>query len=239
MGYAYVTVTDQSGAIDLVYAEMTWSGSSGSTTVYVTIEGVRAAGGSWRIKKGNSVLCQGTGIGDYTFTGTIGETYQVQGVDPNTSNWAWYGGNFTLDADSSGDDDDWGDDDDDTGGGSSGGGSSGGGSSSGTLWIKGDTGIKVLVYKWNSSRQDYILVPDSNFTTSSDSDGLWYSLAISFGDYFRFGFQATKKCTVSDFGIYNLTYYNDDRDWYYSGDYEPYVWPTVTVNSSVTDLPNH
>lgn len=115
MGYAYVTVTDQTGVINLAYAEITWSGTSGSTTVYVTIEGVHAAGASWRIKKGSTTYVQGQGIGDRSFTGTIGESYQLQVVDPNTNNWAWYGGTFTLDADSSGGggDSGGGDDDDD------------------------------------------------------------------------------------------------------------------------------
>ena len=41
MGYTYVTVKDPSGVLELVWAEITWSGTSGSTTVYVTIDGVR------------------------------------------------------------------------------------------------------------------------------------------------------------------------------------------------------
>lgn len=140
MGYAYVTVTDQSGAIDLAYAEITWSGTSGSTTVYVTIEGVYAAGASWRIKKGSSTYAQGQGIGDWTFTGTIGQTYQLQVVDPNTNNWAWYGGNFTLKADSSGGGDDGGDDDDD------------GGDSSYYIYYSAGTGTSLSVDRtWNET----------------------------------------------------------------------------------------
>ena len=134
MGYQYVTVTDQSGAINLLYASITWSGSSGSTTVYVNIEGVHSAGAAWRVRKGTSTPLQGSGIGEKTFTGTIGETYQLQAVDPNTSNWAWYGGNFTLTADASSGGGDGGGDDGGDDGGDSGGSSGGdsGGSSGGT-----------------------------------------------------------------------------------------------------------
>lgn len=113
MGYAYLTVYGETGSKILGYAEINWSGSSGSTTVYVNITGVEYAGNEWRIKKGSTVYLQGSGIGEKSFTGTIGQSYQLQILERETSTWGWQGGTFNLTPDSSGGGDSGGGDDDD------------------------------------------------------------------------------------------------------------------------------
>ena len=227
MGSQYVTVTDQSGVINLLYANITWSGSSGSTTVYVDIQGVHSAGDYWKVKKGSTTYLEGYGIGERTFTGTIGETYQLQAVDPNTGSMAWYGGNFTLKADSSSG---GGDDDDDDGGGSS------GDSYSYYLWIKDVDHVKTKVYRYSGG--NYPLVPDSEFIADTDDDGLWYGLSISNPSYFRFSFEVDSGYTLTNQGIYNLSWDSSDQDWAFRGGEEPYVWPEVTKNSSTPSTPS-
>ena len=214
MGYAYLTVTNTAGAIILGYAEITWSGSSGSTTVYVDIQGVQFAGDSWRIKKGSTVHLQGSGIGEKSFTGTIGQSYQLQFLEHETGEWGWSGGTFTLTADSS-----------------SGGGGDDGGGSGGTyyLWIKDVDHVKTKVYRYSGG--DYPLVSESSFFESSDDDGLWYGLEISDRSWFRFEFEVDSGYTLTNQGIYNLTWNSSDQDWSFSGGEDPYVWPEVSKNS--------
>lgn len=229
MGYAYLTVTNTAGAIILGYAEITWSGSSGSTTVYVDIQGVQFAGDSWRIKKGSTVYLQGSGIGEKSFTGTIGQSYQLQFLEHETGEWGWSGGTFTLTADSSS----GGDDDDDEGGDSGG---SGGSGSTYYLWIKDVSHVKTKVYRYSDG--EYPLVSEGSFFESSDDDGLWYGLQISNPSYFRFDFEVDSGYTLTNQGIYALSWDSNDQDWAFRGGEDPYVWPEVSKNSSTPSTPS-
>ena len=200
------------------YGQGTASWTTGPT-VTLNVE----ANGGWRIRGTNSgpygsgEIISGNGSGTYTFNARgNGDKVAFQvycTVEESYTN----GDIFTITYDEN------------TSGGGSGGSGDSGDSTSYYLWIKDVSHVKTKVYRYSGG--DYPLVSESSFFESSDDDGLWYGLQISNPSYFRFDFEVDSGYTLTNQGIYNLSWDSSDQDWAFRGGEDPYVWPEVSKNS--------
>ena len=200
------------------YGQGTASWTTGPT-VTLNVE----ANGGWRIRGTNSgpygsgEIISGNGSGTYTFNARgNGDKVAFQvycTVEESYTN----GDIFTITYDEN------------TSGGGSGGSGDSGDSTFYYLCIKDVDHVKTKVYRYSGG--DYPLVSESSFFESSDDDGLWYGLEISDRSWFRFEFEVDSGYTLTDQGIYNLTWNSSDQDWSFSGGEDPYVWPEVSKNS--------
>lgn len=200
------------------YGQGTASWTTGPT-VTLNVE----ANGGWRIRGTNSgpysatEIISGNGSGTYTFNARgNGDKVAFQvycTVEESYTN----GDIFTITYD------------DNTSGGGSGDSGDSGDSSSYYLWIKDVSHVKTKVYYYSSG--EYVLIPDEAFFEDVDDDGLWYGLPISSPNYFRFSFEVDSGYTLTNQGIYNLSWDSSDQDWAFRGGEDPYVWPEVSKNS--------
>lgn len=208
------------------YGQGTASWTTGPT-VTLNVE----ANGGWRIRGTNSgpysatEIISGNGSGTYTFNARGNGDKVAFQVYCTVEEQYTNGDIFTITYD------------DNTSGGDSGGsGGSSGDSYSHYLWIKDVDHVKTKVYRYSGG--NYPLVPDSEFIAGTDDDGLWYGLSISNPSYFRFSFEVDSGYTLTNQGIYNLSWDSSDQDWAFRGGEEPYVWPEVTKNSSTPSTPS-
>lgn len=208
-----------------VTATISWD-SSLEVTVEVTGNAGYGAQSGWQIRGKNpdkTIYCSGD---QYDTSGSFqaveGKTYYFQAVWGSVSN----GKPFTVEVD----------DDDDDGGGSSGGGSSGG-TTTYYLGIKKVEGVTVKVYKsYSGSYKDIT----NSFSEVYQGGELWYSLAISWGDVFKFEFVVENGYTLNNKGVNGMSYYSSSDTYEFYGSSNPWVEPVVTKNpvSEVPNLPN-